>query len=116
MRMIAEIIPIVTKPDGLVYYGGFYHIVGKIIDGNFISMNIPCYEQVKDEHGNVTGTIKTGEKMKTHTESVIMKIDDSFSIYFSDMCGLLPDKFPPNAVQLEIETNIPWVIEDENTY
>lgn len=116
MKNIAEIIPIVTMEGGLVYYGGFFHVVGKISGGTEIIQTIPCVETIKDEYGKVIGTQKVGEKQRKHMESEKLKVDESFSVYFSDACGLLPDDFPSGALQIEIETSIPWIIEDENTY
>ena len=116
MKKIAEIIPFVTLPDDQVFYGGFYHVAGKIIGGNETIQTIPCYEPKKDNFGKVIGTEKVGEKKKIYIASDKLEIEERFSVYFSDVCSLLPEGFPTDAVQLEIEANVPWIIEDENTY
>ena len=115
MRVISEIIPFAMMDDDLLYYGGFYHLVGSMTGGETITVETPCYKTDKDENGKL-GTRLTGYRTHTHTESGKITIGDRFTVYFTDSLALLPEGFPEKVVQMEIETRLPWVIDKENTY
>lgn len=111
MRVITEIIPFAMTEEELLYYGGFYHLVGSITGGKLITTEVPCY---KNDNGSTVRLPET--KTHTHTESGIMTIGESFTVFFTDSLALLPEGFPENAIQLEIDARLPWVIDKENTY
>lgn len=115
MRVIREIIPFCMTDDGLLFYGGFYHLVGTIENGQTITYEIPCYVSEKDDKGK-TIIKRTDTRMRTHTQSDRIAIDSSFTVFFKDELDLIPDDFPDNAIQIEIEAHLPWVIDKENTY
>lgn len=111
MHVISEIIPLAMLDDGLLYYGGFFHLVGSMTNGKSITVEVPCYKSGKGK-----SAIKTGSSIRTHTESGVMTIGESFTVYFTDSIALLPDGFPEKVIQMEIEAHLPWVIDKENTY
>lgn len=45
-----------------------------------------------------------------------IKMDENLSLRISDTCDLLDKKFPAPSFQITIETRLPWIISDKNTY
>ena len=43
-------------------------------------------------------------------------ITDDFEVYFGEKCDLLDEYFPLPAIQIYISANIPWVLNEPNTY
>ena len=115
MRVIAEIIPHITLDDGLLFYGGFFHVVGTMTNAPEFTQEVPCYESSTDADGKRT-FVKTGTEKRTWYETAFRKLTDSFEIMFSDSTALVPDDFPRPVLQLDINAHIPWVIDEENTY
>lgn len=73
--------------DGNVIYMGFYHLVGKIIDG-------PDYVEDKWEQIN------------------LLKIDQYEIGFSSKEIRCLRDDFPRPVIQLEFKTILPWIIDE----
>ena len=74
--------------DNSNFYGGFYHICGKLISKN----------KKWDWVELLPGTI------------------DDFRISFHNDCALVKPGFPNPVVQLEILANLPWVLDEPNDY
>ena len=115
MGIISEIIPYATLDDGMLLYGGFYHVVGKINNASVITQEIPCYETRTDNDGNKV-LIKTGTINESRSETAVKKLSDGFEIMFTDAASLVADDFPEPVLQIWITAHIPWVIDEENTY
>lgn len=86
-----------TRAAGLLFYQGWYHICGEILQG--LSTSTP-------------------ENPPHNTPSTPwIQVSDKFCVSFSKKCDLLPDDFPKPAIQMEIwAANIPWVLAEENPY
>ncbi|MCR5120909.1 MAG: hypothetical protein K6B74_00655 [Ruminococcus sp.] len=115
MRVISEIIPLATLDNGLLLYGDFFHIVGRMENASKIILEIPCCERRTDSSGNNV-FVKTGTKTQTVSETAFKELTDSFEIMFTDKTALVPENFPKPLLQLEIKAHIPWIIDEENTY
>lgn len=81
MKKIREVYVNYANADNTVYYGGFYHVCGKIISG----------------------------------ENKGFSVAKDFTVLFQSDCYLLEDNFPVPAIQIEILTNIPWVLNEDNS-
>lgn len=89
----------ISEDDGQrLFYGGFYRLCGKVIDGN--SAWTPCGDM----------TTFSWDKSKTY------EIMPGFNVSFQSQCVSLEDEFSMPAIQMEIEFHIPWVLEKENVY
>jgi hypothetical protein len=83
MKKICEAYVNCTNADDTVFYGGFYHVCGKLVSGD-------------------------------STEE--FPLTDEFSVSLREECDLLDEDFPLPAIQLEISADIPWVLDEANTY
>ncbi|MGN1032247.1 MAG: hypothetical protein ACI4PU_02185 [Intestinibacter sp.] len=83
--------------DGTLFYAGFYHICGKLLSGSS-----PWKE--------------TSQMSKELDEKKLFKINEDFEIAFQNEVDLLEKNFSSPVIQLEFFANIPWVLEEENTY
>jgi len=97
MKKICEVYVNYTRDDDLIFYGGFYHICGKIISGE-------------------NAWISTSQNTKHLDEDRGYSVTKDFTVLFQNECDLLEDNFPAPAIQLEILANIPWVLEEKNDY
>lgn len=86
----SEITKYCKQKNGLHFYGGWFHYKGEFIGKN-------C-------------EVKLNEKSFTFE---LTKISDSFSIGFRLSSDLTFFEDKNNLVQIEFETEIPWVIEKE---
>ncbi|WP_315121991.1 hypothetical protein [uncultured Clostridium sp.] len=87
--------------NDILYYGGFYHMCGRIIKGE------SPWQIVS----------KTEEFMSSHLAEDKMKcISNNFRIAFQEECLLLDENFPTPCIQMEILAYLPWVLEKPNTY
>ena len=80
-----------TNEDGTLLYGGFYHVCGTLLNEG--AKGRECIGQ-KD----------------------YFSISPDFEICFTDSVCLLEENFPAPVIQLEISANIPWVLQEENSY
>ena len=42
---------------------------------------------------------------------MVVSVTDKFSIWFTEECSLVPDRFPEQRLQMEISFDIQWVLE-----
>lgn len=90
----AEVYQCCQNEDGTYQYGGFYHVVGRLIEGS------DCWIPVDDSGG---------EMMDSSHEFKI----DGFFFGFTYRKALVPKGFPEPVLQMEFQAKIPWIIEDE---
>jgi hypothetical protein len=88
IKCAGEIMDFGQLENGLHLYGGWYHLVGKIIDGP------DC--MVPPENWDKISLIKI----------------DSFEMGFTKKLQLVSPNFTESVVQLEFEAEIPWVLEE----
>ena len=82
--------------DGLVLYGGWYHLCGKLVSGE-------------------SPWVSTGSGMHLD-ETKLHAVSEGFRVWFQRGCALLADTFPLPAIQLELYAYIPWVLDEPNEY
>lgn len=83
--------------DGTLFYGGFYHLCGRIVRG-------------KDPWE------KTSENTKTFSEDAFIPLTDAFQIAFTENVVLLEKGFPSPVIQMELLANIPYVLTEKCDY
>ncbi len=93
VRRAAEVFGICCEDKTEFSYGGFYHIVGKIV-----SQKESLYFQVS-------------EKVWKQNPEMVVSVTDKFLIWFTEECSLVPDGFPEQRLQMEISFDIPWALE-----
>lgn len=97
MKKVREAYVNCKNSDGKLFYAGFYHICGKLLSGSS-----PWKE--------------TSQMSKELDDKELFKINENFQIAFQEEVDLLEENFPLPVIQLEFFANIPWVLEEENTY
>jgi hypothetical protein len=85
----SEVYKINKNDDRTYLYGGFYHIVGRLISTNDPGFNAP----------------------KSSLDVVDLTSDFKFG--FTTDLALVPEGFPQPVLQLEIYINVPWVLDEE---
>jgi len=81
--------------DGSAWYGGWYHVCGKILVGE------RAHVEIAPNTFNID-------------ESKVFKVTEKLHIHFNEKCDLLSDSFPRPVIQLEIyRADIPWVMEEK---
>ncbi len=93
----AEVYTNSVNADGLVSYGGFYHLCGRLLHGE------SAWVAVKREKKAIVSYWDTS---KTYA------VSKDFHVSFVEDCSLVEDGFPEPVLQMEIEANIPWVLEE----
>ncbi|MGP1908009.1 hypothetical protein ACTSEZ_07540 [Metabacillus sp. JX24] len=85
-RKEGEVYELIDNEDGTHLYGGFYHIVGKIIDGPDI--------------------------WKPSEETVDFPTlgRNDMEIGFNKDLALVPSSFPRPVIQFQFEMNVPWLL------
>ena len=84
--------------DGnLTFYDGFYHICGTILEGR------EPFIQVDKRHFQLD-------------KNMTINLTPDYFAYFTSKCGLVDEDFPTPVIQLEIQGNIPWVLDEPNPY
>ena len=78
-------------------YNGFYHFCGEIREGR-------------------EAYIQTGERSFELDQRYIISTGEEEQAWFLTKCALLEPDFPRPAAQVEVFFNLPWVLEEENTY
>lgn len=102
IKKVSEVYTNITNPDGAVFYGGFYHLCGKLLSGDSAWVE----ENTVGEH---TSRVSHWEQANTYA------LTRDFYVSFQSECALVEEEFPTPVLQLEIAANIPWVLEEENT-
>ena len=95
----AEMTAFNSYDGNLTLYDGFYHICGTILEGRepFIQVAEGAFQLELDKSNKINLT------------------PDHF-VYFTSKCGLVNEDFPTPVIQLEIQGNIPWVLNEPNPY
>lgn len=83
--------------DGTLFYGGFYHLCGKIVSGK-----------------NPWKVI--GDRAKALDEDAFVSLGERFQASFTEDIALLEDNFPSPVIQMEISANIPFVLPEKCDY
>lgn len=86
-----------SNEDGTLFYGGFYHLCGKIIQGK-----IPWKEIV--------------ENTKTFDQDAFVPLTDTFQVAFTEDIALLEKDFPAPVIQMEISADIPFGLPETCEY
>ena len=97
MKKIREAYVNCTNADGTVFYGGFYHVCGQIVDGE-------------------SAWVATSPTTKIWDGERAYAITYDFRVSCHNDCALLDTNFPLPAVQIEIAANIPWILAEKNDY
>jgi len=97
MRKVCEVYVNYCNSDGTLFYGGFYHLCGTLLAGDsaWVPINTSTSYWKKEQAFQVT---------------------NDFHISFKRDYDLLEADFPRPVLQLEISSNIPWVLHEENKY
>lgn len=97
----AEVYANAVNADGLVSYGGFYHLCGRLLSGE------SAWVTAKS---NKKATSFYWDTSKTYA------VSKNFNVSFTEDCSLAEDDFPKPVLQMEIDANIPWVLEEPNDF
>ena len=81
--------------NGLLLYGGFYHLFGRIRKNSSYSQDI---------------------KKELWRQEMTYDINENIYIYFSDNIDLKEEVFDGELVQMEFVAALPWTISDPNDY
>ena len=115
LRLITEIIPYVMK-DGLMLYGGFFHVVGRMSGAAARSELVSTSRPSASKLGRLLGIQKRGHETLSWSESATHELSPGFSVWFKDGIDLRQPGFPENALQIEIQCELPWVIGEPCDY
>ncbi|MDR0467858.1 MAG: hypothetical protein LBG67_03315 [Campylobacteraceae bacterium] len=85
-----------TYKNGKVWYGGWYHIVGKIVKGKDI------WVETHRADGDIV-----------YHRGDMHKVADDLEVGFTLQIYLHNDNFPDNIFQMEINFWVPWVLDDK---
>ncbi len=97
----AEVYVNCTNADRTLWYGGFYHLCGTLIQGQ--------------GGWHVIASDETGRTSAWDRESC-WPVDERFHVAFTKDIALLEPGFPQPVLQLEIDASLPWLLEEENNY
>jgi hypothetical protein len=90
----AEVYECNENEDGTHFYGGFYHIVGQVLEGK------DCGEQVDaDSSSNLN-------------DNDLIEIE-GFNFEFTDRREMVPKDFPELIIQIEFYADILWVLNEK---
>jgi hypothetical protein len=92
----AEMSVLCTVTKDKLCYNGFYHLCGEIREGT-------------------EPFIQTGERSFQLDQRYVISLDEA-QLWFRPDCALMDPNFPRPAIQLEVISNLPWVLVEENTY
>lgn len=83
--------------DGSMFYGGWYHLCGQILEGGRSSWNASkgCYEIDK---------------------LCFAELGRGFRAAFTENIALLEEGFPEPVIQMEILADIPWLLSGEKYF
>ena len=94
MEKACEVYVNCQNEDGSVFYGGFYHLCGRIIHGDMV------WEKVSENHAVLK-------------EMSFAELCDGYQVAFTDEIVLLENDFPAPVIQMEVMANIPWVLTEK---
>lgn len=97
MEKSPEIYVNCPNEDGTLFYGGFYHLCGRIIRDPGL-------------------WIPVSEKTVAMNEDAMTDLGCGFLAGFSDRIGLLEANFPTPVIQMELSANIPWILPENCAY
>lgn len=83
--------------DSSLFYGGFYHICGTIIQGKKLWKEI-------------------SEKARIFDDDAFIPLTKEYQVAFTKEVHLLEKGFPAPVIQMEISANIPFVLEEKCDY
>ena len=84
--------------NGLIYYEGFFHLVGEILEG---------------EDAWETGEVREDGSYTEHLkESCLHQLAPNFQIAFSHKEDLLEEGFPDPHIQMEVFFHLPWILNE----
>ena len=93
MEKACEVYVNCPNEDGSVFYGGFYHLCGRILQEAVV------WHEVSEGHAALR-------------EMSFVELGGGYQVAFTDEVVLLEDDFPVPAIQMEVMANIPWVLEE----
>ena len=83
--------------DGSMFYGGWYHLCGQILEGSGAGS--------KDSSGNCA-----------ISELCFEELGKGFRVAFTERADLLEEGFPEPVIQMEIMADIPWLLKGEKYF
>lgn len=87
----------VVSGNGKVYYDGWFHICGTILEGKEAFVQIaPRCTQVNPDYQ--------------------LHIGEDYTVFFHNQIGLLREDFPRPVIQMEVAMYIPWVLDEKDPY
>lgn len=84
--------------EGILHYGGFYHLCGSILQGSSAWV--------------ASSETKNSKSFVWNDENTV-SLDDEFRVSFQRQCDLIEDTLPFLAIQLDFTAMIPWVLDAE---
>lgn len=103
MKKAAEVWATMANPDGSVLYSGFYHLCGELLSCENNQAEMPMDKRRKGlSHWDVSRNYS---------------LTKNYDISVFDECGsLIEEDFPLPVLEIEIDADIPWVLNEENIY
>ncbi len=92
----AEMSAVCTTDAGQIFYDGFYHLCGEIKEGK-------------------EPFIQTGPKSFKLDERYLLPVGED-SLWLGQKHALVDPDFPRPVVQMNVDFNLPWVLDEENPY
>ncbi|MBQ2957410.1 MAG: hypothetical protein IJE08_13215 [Clostridia bacterium] len=83
--------------DGSMFYGGWYHLCGRILEGGS-----SCRNDLERDY--------------QIDELCFEELGNGFRAAFTDHIALLEEGFPEPAIQMEIMADIPWLLNGEKYF
>ncbi|MCL2046893.1 MAG: hypothetical protein FWG88_10980 [Oscillospiraceae bacterium] len=107
-----------SNADNIVYYGGWYHVCGTIIDSkNYFSIYTLLDQSVSSNENVSLNTSFRTDCISLNKAGEIIVIDDptvasdSLRFSFQNECHMLDDIFPKPAIQFNVHIDLPWVLD-----
>ena len=60
--------------------------------------------------------MQVGEKSYRLNEQYALKVTEDVSVFFTERCALVEKDFPAPVIQMEIQCNVAWVLDEPNPY
>lgn len=92
-----EMSAIASHDGNMTLYDGFYHICGSILESPELYIQID-------------------EKTRQLNPEATIKLTPDHFVYFTDKCGLIVEGFPSPIIQLVLQGDVPWVLDEPNPY